>query len=66
MDIKYAINLIIYVLLVIVLLGLISQYIWNLVISDIFSLRQITLLESILINLLLRIYFQNLSLEDKE
>jgi len=66
MDIKYVINLIVYVLLIIMLLGLISQFIWNSVISDIFSVRQITLLESILINLLLRIYFQNFNFDDKE
>lgn len=66
MDFKYTINLILYVLLVIILLGLISQYIWNSVISDIFSIRQISLIESILINLLLRIYFQNFNFEDKD
>jgi hypothetical protein len=66
MDHKYFINLILYMLLIVVLLGLISQHIWNAVISDIFSIRQITLIESILINLLLRIYFQNFNFEDKD
>ena len=66
MDHKYFINLILYMLLIVFTLGLISQYIWNVVISDIFSIRQITLIESILINLLLRIYFQNFNFEDKD
>lgn len=64
-NLKYAINLIFYVLLLICIIGLITQYIWNSIISDIFSLRHITVLESILINLLLRIFFQNFNFEEK-
>jgi hypothetical protein len=58
-------SIIFYITLIASLLGLISQYIWNTVISDIFSLRQISFLESILINLLFRIYFQSFSNDDK-
>jgi hypothetical protein len=62
-DLTRAINVIFYLLLVVILLGLISQFIWNNVISDIFSIREISFVESVLINLLLRIYFQSFSLE---
>lgn len=64
-NIKYAINLIFYLLLLICIIGSVTQYIWNSIISDIFSLRQISFLESILINLLLRIWFQNFNVDDK-
>lgn len=62
-KIKDIINIIFYLMLVISILGLISQFIWNTIISDIFSLRQITFLESVLINLLFRIYFQSFTTE---
>ena len=62
-DLTRAINVIFYLVLVVILLGLISQFIWNNVISDIFSIREISFVESVLINLLLRIYFQSFSLE---
>jgi hypothetical protein len=52
-----------YIGLLTLLLGLISQFIWNTIVSDIFSIRQISLLESILINLLFRIYFQSFSID---
>jgi hypothetical protein len=62
-DFTRAINVIFYLILVVALLGLISQFIWNNVISDIFSIREISFIESVLINLLLRIYFQSFSLD---
>jgi hypothetical protein len=62
-KIRDIINITFYLMLVISILGLISQFIWNTIISDIFSLRQISFLESVLINLLFRIYFQSFTTE---
>jgi hypothetical protein len=62
-DLTRSINIIFYLILVAALLGFTSQFIWNNVISDIFSIRQITFVESVLINLLLRIYFQSFTLD---
>lgn len=66
MDSKYVINFIFYLVLLMLIIGLISQYVWNNVISDIFSIRKISLIEALLINITLRICFQTFNLEDKD
>jgi hypothetical protein len=62
-KIKTLFSVFFYIFLIVSILGLVSQFIWNEIISDIFSLRHISFSESVLINLLFRIYFQNFSLE---
>lgn len=52
-----------YFFLIVSILGLVSQFIWNTIIADIFSLREISFLEAVLINILFRIYFQNFTLD---
>lgn len=62
-NLQTLLGVIFYFFLIASILGLVSQFIWNTIISDIFSLRQISFLEAILINVLLRIYFQNFAIE---
>jgi len=62
-KIKTLLGILFYVFLIVSILGLVSQFIWNEIISDIFSIRHISFSESVLINLLFRIYFQNFNVE---
>ena len=62
-KIKTLLGILFYVFLIASILGLVSQFIWNEIISDIFSIRHISFSESVLINLLFRIYFQNFNVE---
>jgi hypothetical protein len=62
-KIKTLLGVLFYVFLIASILGLVSQFIWNEIISDIFSIRHISFSESVLINLLFRIYFQNFNVE---
>lgn len=58
--------LIIYLILIVGIIGYITQVIWNSIISDIFSLRQITYIESIVLNIFFRISFQSFDFNSKE
>jgi hypothetical protein len=58
--------LIIYLIVIVSVIGLITQIVWNTLISDIFSLRQISYLESIVLNVFFRISFQGFEYNPKE
>jgi hypothetical protein len=58
--------LVVYLIVIVLVIGLITQVVWNSLISDIFSLRQISYLESVVLNIFFRISFQGFEFNPKE
>jgi hypothetical protein len=58
--------LVVYLIVIVLVIGLITQVVWNTLISDIFSLRQISYLESVVLNIFFRISFQGFEYNPKE
>ena len=58
--------ILLYLILIVGIIGFITQIIWNTVISDIFSLRQISYIESVVLNVFFRLSFQSFDLNSKE
>ena len=58
--------LVVYLIVIVLVIGLITQVVWNTLISDIFSLRQISYLESVVLNIFFRISFQGFEFNPKE
>lgn len=55
-----------YLIVIVAVIGYITQVIWNSVISDIFSLRNITYIEAVVLNVFFRLSFQSFDFNSKE
>ena len=55
-----------YLIVIVAVIGYITQVIWNSVISDIFSLRNITYVEAVVLNVFFRLSFQSFDFNSKE
>ena len=55
-----------YLIVIVAIIGYITQVIWNSVISDIFSLRNITYIEAVVLNVFFRLSFQSFDFNSKE